>query len=176
MEVSMRSLLKGSAMALLAIVLIGAGVSLSWAAEKDKEVKKDKPKKEKTSKEKTVKEKPAKEQPAKTDRSGTAHVPSTKASGASIVAGSKACFGDPPKITSVEPDEGKAGQKVTITGKNFGVEGCHASVSFGPGNSAKITQESETSVTATVPDGHKGIRLLIVTTVSGEDSKPFLVK
>ena len=171
MEISMRSLLKGSAMALLAIVLIGAGVSISWAAEKDKEVKKDKPKKEKT-----VKEKPAKEQSATTDRSGTAHVSSTKASGAGIVASSKACFGDPPKITSVEPDEGKAGQKVTITGKHFGVEGCHASVSFGPGNSAKITQESETSVTATVPEGRKGIRLLIVTTVSGEDSKPFLVK
>jgi len=115
--------------------------------------------------------------PAQVDKSGTAHVSSTKASGAAAVAKTKACFGDAPKIERVAPDEGKAGETVTITGKNFGAAGCLASVSFGPGNAATFKHENESTVTVTVPEsGKKGIRLLTVTTASGEDSKPFLVK
>ena len=32
----------------------------------------------------------------------------------------KTCFGEAPRITKLTPDEGKAGDKVTISGMNFG--------------------------------------------------------
>ena len=108
---------------------------------------------------------------------GTVQVESTKASGASIVAESRACGAISPKIDKVKPDEGRAGDKVTITGENFGSPGCLATISFGPGSSAQFTQSGDNSVTATVPkEARRGIKLLIVTTTAGEDSKPFLVK
>jgi hypothetical protein len=89
----------------------------------------------------------------------------------------KACFGVAPKLEKVSPDEGKAGDKITITGTNFGAVECLRSVSFGPGNAATFKMESATKISATVPSGgRKGLALLIVTTASGEDSKPFLVK
>jgi IPT/TIG domain-containing protein len=89
----------------------------------------------------------------------------------------KACFGSAPKLEKISPDEGKAGDKVTITGTNFGAAECLRSVSFGPGNAATFKMESTTKISATVPGGgRKGLALLIVTTASGEDSKPFLVK
>jgi hypothetical protein len=82
-----------------------------------------------------------------------------------------------PKIEKVKPDEGKAGDKVTIAGSSFGAKGCLTAVSFGPGNPAKFEHVNETTVTATVPAvKKKGIHLLTVTTASGEDSKAFLVK
>ncbi|MBI5410382.1 MAG: hypothetical protein HZA21_00150, partial [Nitrospirae bacterium] len=78
--------------------------------------------------------KPAtKEKAARTDRSGVAKGGSIKASGAGIVAKANACFGTAPQIEKVKPDEGKAGAKVTITGKNFGAKECLTGVSFGPG-------------------------------------------
>ena len=113
---------------------------------------------------------------AKADRSGTAHVSSTKASGAGTVAKAQACFGNTPKIERVKPDEGKAGDTVTITGFSFGAAGCLTAVSFGPGGEAKFSHVNDTTVTATVPKGHKGLRLLTVTTASGEDTKAFVVK
>nr|MBI3612763.1 IPT/TIG domain-containing protein [Nitrospirota bacterium] len=112
----------------------------------------------------------------KADRSGTAHVPSTKASGAGTVAKAQACFGNTPKIETVKPDEGKAGDTVTITGASFGAAGCLTAVSFGPGGEAKFSHTSDTTVTAIVPEGHKGVRLLTITTASGEDTKAFVVK
>jgi len=84
---------------------------------------------------------------------GTVKVESTKASGAAIVAKSKACMGDAPKIEKVKPDEGKAGDKILIVGKNFGKAGCLSAISFGPGNPAKFVQEGETQVSVTVPQG-----------------------
>ncbi|MEW6543623.1 MAG: IPT/TIG domain-containing protein [Nitrospirota bacterium] len=123
------------------------------------------------------KEKPAKQRKAaKADRSGTAKVESTKASAAAAAAKSKTCFGEAPKIQQVKPDEGKPGTAVTITGQNFGAVGCLTGVSFGPGQAAKFTHANDSTVTATVPAGKKGMLLLTVTTASGEDSKPFLVK
>jgi hypothetical protein len=89
----------------------------------------------------------------------------------------QACFGVAPKIEKVSPDEGKVGDKVTITGTNFGAPECLRSVSFGPGNAATFKMESGTKITATVPSGgRKGLAILTVTTTSGGDSKPFLVK
>ena len=89
----------------------------------------------------------------------------------------KACFGEAPKIQKLTPDEGKAGDTVTITGTTFGSADCLRGVSFGPGNAAAFTMKNETTITATVPkSGRKGLAIVTVTTASGEDSKPFLVK
>lgn len=89
----------------------------------------------------------------------------------------KACFGEAPSITKLTPDEGKAGDKVTITGTKFGSVDCLRSVSFGPGHAATFNMKNETTITATVPTGgRKGLAMVTVTTASGEDSKAFLVK
>ena len=88
-----------------------------------------------------------------------------------------ACFGEAPKINKLTPDEGKAGTKVTITGTKFGSVDCLRGVSFGPGNAADFKMKDDTTITATVPKGgRKGLAILTVTTASGEDSKPFLLK
>ena len=87
-----------------------------------------------------------------------------------------ACFGEAPQLDKVTPDEGKAGDKVTITGSSFGTTACLRGVSFGPGHPAQF-QQTKDSITTTVPNGgKKGLVLLSVTTASGENSKPFLVK
>ena len=89
----------------------------------------------------------------------------------------KACFGEAPKIEKLSPDEGKAGDKVTITGSKFGSAECLRGVSFGPGNSADFKLKDERTITVTVPKGgRKGLAIVTVTTASGEDSKSFLVK
>jgi len=122
------------------------------------------------------KDKTTRTKPAPAARGGSVKVESTKASGAAIVAKAKACVGETPEIDKVKPDEAKAGEKVTITGRNFGTPGCLSGVSFGPGNPAKFTHVSDSTVTATVPSGKKGNTILTVTNASGGDSKPFLVK
>lgn len=100
-----------------------------------------------------------------------------KAVGGDLAAKGTACFGDTPRIEKVKPDVVKAGDKVTITGLNFGVPGCLTSVSFGPGRPASFHHKNETTVTAVVPAvKKKGLALLSVTTASGEASKPVLVK
>lgn len=86
------------------------------------------------------------------------------------------CAGDVPKIKKIKPDEGKTGDKVTITGENFGAPGCISMVSFGPGSPAKFTQADSQTITATVPEGKKGMELLTVTGFTGGDTKPFLRK
>jgi hypothetical protein len=131
------------------VLLIGLGSESGWAAEREKASKKAKTK---------VTE------------------PAAKARSAEVAAQSKACFGVTPTISKVSPDEGKPGDKVTITGANFGAPGCLRGVSFGPGNPAKFVHVSETIVTATVPQGKRGLEILSVTTASGEVSKPFLMK
>ncbi|MDF2460333.1 MAG: uncharacterized protein K0S79_2749 [Nitrospira sp.] len=89
----------------------------------------------------------------------------------------KACFGEAPRIVKLTPDEGKAGDKVTITGTNFGSADCLRGVSFGPGHAATYKVKDETTITATVPTaGRKGLAIVTVTTASGEDSKTFLMK
>ena len=89
----------------------------------------------------------------------------------------KACFGEAPKIDKLSPDEGKAGDKVTITGSKFGAVECVRGVSFGPGHAADFKLKDERTITATVPKGgRKGLAIVTVTTASGEDSKSFLVK
>src|SRR6185503_12203088 len=70
-------------------------------------------------------------------------IESSKASGATKVAKSQVCKGIVPKIKKVSPDEGKAGDKITITGEHFGEAGCVSGVAFGPGSPAKFTQVND---------------------------------
>ena len=96
---------------------------------------------------------------------------------AETAAKGKACFGVAPKIEKLVPDEGKAGDKITIKGSQFGAPDCLRGVSFGPGHDAKFMMQNETTITATVPGGgRKGLAMVTVTTASGEDSKAFLLK
>jgi hypothetical protein len=147
----------------IAGVLLGSVAGgLATAAEQEKKAKK--PKAMQQAKKPTTKSgKPVVEQP--TYRS------------AELAIKPKGCFGITPKVEKVMPDEGKAGDKVTITGKNFGAADCVRTVSFGPGHEAKFHYQNETKIETTVPSGgRKGLVILTVTTASGEDSKPFLVK
>ena len=146
------------AIGLLALSLVAISPTSIWAAEP-------------VAKEKTAK-KPAQMQ-------ASAPVPKTVATKSAMpetTGKSTACFGEAPKLEKVTPDEGKAGDKVTITGSSFGTTACLRGVSFGPGHPAQFHQTDD-SITTTVPSGgKKGLVLLSVTTASGENSKPFLVK
>ena len=142
--------------ALVAVALIAGQLSMAMAADEA-----PKPKSPKV------------QAPAPSQSGG---VQSSKASGADKVAKARTCAGDAPKIKKVSPDEGKTGDKITITGENFGGAGCVSGVSFGPGNAAKFTQVDSGTVTATVPAGKKGLTLLSVTNSTGEDSRAFLRK
>jgi hypothetical protein len=96
---------------------------------------------------------------------------------AETAAKGKACFGEAPQIAKLVPDEGKPGAKVSIHGAQFGTPNCLRGVSFGPGHAATFTMPNESMITTTVPtSSRKGLVILTVTTASGEDSKPFLVK
>ena len=96
---------------------------------------------------------------------------------AEIVAKAHTCEGIAPQIHKLVPDEGKPGSKVTITGLQFGSPECLRSVSFGPGHVATFSMSNEATIVTTVPSNNrKGLVILTVTTASGEDSKPFLVK
>ena len=121
----------------------------------------------------------AKSKPSATTKSAAKKTPATgtKYQSAETAGKAPACFGMAPSIDKVSPDEGKAGDKVTITGMNFGNSDCLRSISFGPGHAATFKIESDTKISATVPSGgRKGLAMLTVTTASGEVSKTFLVK
>ncbi len=120
--------------------------------------------------------KKAKEAPASSQPGGGIQSNKAKASESPRLTKGKSCSGATPKIKMVKPDEGKTGDKVTITGEHFGEPGCVSMVSFGPGSSAKFTQVDDKTITATVPDGKRGMELLTVTGFTGEDTKPFLRK
>lgn len=110
-------------------------------------------------------------------RPANAKDPAPRYTSAETAAHAQPCYGEAPKIQSVIPDEGKAGEKVTISGKGFGPAACLRSVSFGPGYPAAFTFVSDTQITATVPSGRRsGMAMMTITTASGEDSKGFLVK
>ena len=121
-------------------------------------------------------EKKAKKQAQTRTSAGAPKPTNPKFASAETAGKAESCFGEAPKLDTLKPDEGKAGDKVTITGTSFGAPGCLRGVSFGPGHPAKFQQTND-SITTTVPSGgKKGLVLLTVTTASGENSKPFLVK
>jgi len=149
------------AIGVLAICLAAIGPSGTWASEPVKQ-------------EKQVKK--AKKQPQV-----PANAPAKKVTAQKFVSSENAgkapsCFGEAPTLGKLTPDEGKAGDRVIITGTNFGEAACLRGVSFGPGHPAQF-QQTKDSITTIVPSGgKKGLVLLTITTASGENSKPFLVK
>jgi hypothetical protein len=152
----MRTRTISAAIGLLAALAFASQIGLAMAAEKTK--------KGKTSR-------PAISQPGKGIQSTKA-----KAAQSSRMTKGQNCATQGPKIKKVTPDEGKSGEKVTISGERFGQPGCVTMVSFGPGSPAKFTHVDDKTLTAVVPDGRNGLELLTVTAAVGVDSKPFLHK
>jgi len=84
-----------------------------------------------------------------------------------------------PKITKVEPDPMKPGDKITIKGENFGTKECFVSVSFGGGaDSTKISFNyvNETTVEATVPAIKPGMTRVNVVTGGGSSQYIVLIQ
>ncbi|HET9960992.1 MAG TPA: IPT/TIG domain-containing protein [Nitrospiraceae bacterium] len=84
-----------------------------------------------------------------------------------------------PKIAKVEPDEAKPGDKVVITGENFGTKECFHGVAFSAAGAAKIDYQfvNDTTIEATVPDVRPGMSFIDVVAGGGNArSKGFLVK
>ena len=156
------------AIGVLAICLTAISPAGTWAAEPVKQEKKvKKPAKARASA-------PAPKSPA--PKVAAPRVAAPKFASAETAGKAESCFGEAPTLDWLTPDEGKAGDKVTITGTNFGEAACLRGVSFGPGHPAQF-QQTNNSITTIVPsNGKKGLVLLTVTTASGENSKPFLVK
>ncbi|OAI46836.1 hypothetical protein AYO43_05505 [Nitrospira sp. SCGC AG-212-E16] len=151
------------AIGVLALSLAMISPAVTWGAEPAKQEKKAK---------KSAKAPASKSAAKATSTKATA----PKFASAETAGKGPSCFGEAPKLDKVTPDEGKSGTKVIITGTNFGEAACLRGVSFGPGHPAKF-QPNNDSITTTVPNGgKKGLVLLTVTTASGENSKPFLVK
>ena len=151
------------AIGVLAVSLAAISPTVAWAAEPVKQEKKAK--------------KPAKAPAsAPTSNAASPNVTAPKFASAETAAKAPPCSGEAPQLDKITPDEGKSGTKVTITGTSFGETACLRGVSFGPGHPAKFQQTND-RITTTVPSGgRKGLVLLTVTTASGENSKPFLVK
>ena len=72
-----------------------------------------------------------------------------------------------PVITTVTPRHVKPGQRITISGKNFGTKNCFHSVSFGPKSSDTFTYVSPTTIEATVPTLRPGSIPVTVSTEAG---------
>jgi hypothetical protein len=146
------------ALGVLAICLGAVNPLGTWAAEPAKQEKK------------------AKKAPQVRAKAPALETTAPKFTSAETAAKAPSCFGEAPTLDKVTPDEGKAGDRVTITGAKFGEAACLRGVSFGPGHPAQFKQTND-SITAIVPQGgKKGLVLLTVTTASGENSKPFLMK
>jgi hypothetical protein len=157
------------AIGVLALSLAAISLVNTWAAEPVKEEKKAK-------QEKKAKKPAQVRTGAPAPKSTAPEATAPKFATAETAGNAPSCFGEAPKLDNLTPDEGKAGDRVTITGTNFGEAACLRGVSFGPGHPAQFQQTNE-SITTTVPSGgKKGLVLLTVTTASGENSKPFLVK
>ena len=151
------------AIGVLALSLAAISPASTWAAEPVKQEKKvQKPAKARTS--------------APAPKATAPNVAAPKFATAETAGNAPSCFGEAPTLDKLTPDEGKAGDRVIITGTNFGEAVCLRGVSFGPGHPAQF-QQTDDNITTTVPSGgKKGLVLLTVTTASGENSKPFLVK
>jgi hypothetical protein len=83
-----------------------------------------------------------------------------------------------PKILSVEPDEAKPGEKVTIKGENFGTKECFHGVAFSAAGETAIQYSfiDEATIVATVPDVPPGMSFIDIVAGGGSArSKAFLV-
>ena len=97
----------------------------------------------------------------------TAYAKSSPPSSGKSVTGSACDYRSHPSITAVTPSHVKPGQKITISGKNFGSKQCFHSVSFGPKSTEAWTYVSASTVEATVPNLRPGAVPVIVSTEAG---------
>ena len=149
------------AIGVLAICLTALSPAGTWAADPGKQEKETKK---------------AKKQPQVPASAPTKKAAAPKFASAETAGNAPSCFGEAPSLDKVTPDEGKPGDKIIITGTKFGDAACLRGVSFGPSHPAQF-QQTKDRITAVVPhSGKKGLVLLTVTTASGENSKPFLMK
>ena len=95
---------------------------------------------------------------------------STKSSSAppTTVAKAPTCdYQSHPKIATVTPNRAKPGQKITISGNNFGTKECFHSVSFGAKSTNEFKYVSPTTLEATVPNLQPGVVPVNVSTEAG---------
>lgn len=84
-----------------------------------------------------------------------------------------------PRIAKVEPDEAKPGDKVVITGENFGTKECFHTVTFSAASKTPVDFKfmSDSTIEATVPDAKAGMSFIIIIAGGGSaQSKPVLIK
>ena len=84
-----------------------------------------------------------------------------------------------PRIAKGEPDEAKPGDKVVITGENFGTQECFHTVTFSAASNTPVVFKfmSDTAIEATVPDAKAGMSFIIIVAGGGSaQSKPVLIK
>jgi hypothetical protein len=84
-----------------------------------------------------------------------------------------------PRIAKVEPDEAKPGDKVIITGENFGTKECFHAVTFSAASTTPVNFKfiSDSTIEAIVPDTAAGMSFVIIVAGGGSaQSKPVLVK
>ena len=84
-----------------------------------------------------------------------------------------------PRIAKVEPDEAKPGDKVLITGENFGTKECFHTVTFSASSNMPVTFKfmGDSTIEAIVPDAKAGMSFIIIVTGGGSaQSKPVLIK
>ena len=84
-----------------------------------------------------------------------------------------------PRITKVEPDEARPGDKVVITGENFGTKECFHAVTFSAASNIPVDFKfmNDSAIEATVPDAKAGMSFVIIVAGGGSaQSKPVLIK
>ena len=83
-----------------------------------------------------------------------------------------------PRIAKVEPDDVKPGDKVTISGENFGTKECFHTVTFSASPKAIVDYKfvNDSTIEATVPESKAGMSFLIIVAGGGSaQSKPLLI-
>ena len=84
-----------------------------------------------------------------------------------------------PRIAKVEPDEAKPGDKVVISGENFGTKDCFHTVTFSAASKTPVDFKfmNDSTIEATVPDAKAGMSFIIIVAGGGSaQSKPVLIK
>ncbi|MBI3805979.1 MAG: IPT/TIG domain-containing protein [Nitrospirae bacterium] len=84
-----------------------------------------------------------------------------------------------PRIAKVEPDEAKPGDKIIISGENFGTKECFHTVTFSAASHIPVAFKfmSDSAIEAIVPDAKAGMSFIIIVSGGGSaQSKPVLIK
>ena len=83
-----------------------------------------------------------------------------------------------PRIAKVEPDDVKPGDKVVISGENFGTKECFHTVTFSASPKAAVNYKfvNDSTIEAIVPEAKAGMSFLIIVAGGGSaQSKPVLI-